>query len=69
MRPVTTYRAKTVHPPASRSGAHQVGGRHDPFGAVAAIAEAWLRGRSAIVALCIFAVTSYLLVLFVPLFD
>jgi ABC-2 type transport system permease protein len=39
------------------------------FGAVAAIAVAWLRGRSAIVALCIFAVTSYLLVLFVPLFD
>lgn len=39
------------------------------FGAVAAIAVAWLRGHSAIVALCIFAVTSYLLVLFVPLFD
>ena len=39
------------------------------FGAVAAIAVAWLRGRSAIVALCIFAVTSYPLVLFVPLFD
>jgi ABC-2 type transport system permease protein len=73
MRPVTSYHAKTVHPPASRSGAHQVGGRHDPFGAgfgaVAAIAEAWLRGRSAIVALCILAVTSYLLVLFVPLLD
>jgi hypothetical protein len=69
MRQVTTYHAKTVHPPASRSGAHQVGGRHDPFGAVAAIAEAWLRGRSAIVALCISAVTSYLLVLFVPLLD
>jgi hypothetical protein len=31
MRPVTTYHAKTVHPPASRSGAHQVGGRHDPI--------------------------------------
>lgn len=39
------------------------------LGAVAAIAVAWLRGRSAVVALSLFVVASYLLVLFVPLFD
>jgi ABC-2 type transport system permease protein len=39
------------------------------LGAVAAIAVAWLRSRSAIVALSLFVVASYLLVLFVPLFD
>jgi ABC-2 type transport system permease protein len=39
------------------------------LGAVATIVVAWLRDRSAVLALSLFVVASYLLVLFVPLFD